>query len=141
MGHLLGRGFFLATILMFGFILGILYSNHISDAPGKHQENNGPGSGILASLSNRQPYQGYILKETEDYKIEIEDGESTVIYEHDDESIRENLIQREDLKRDLTGKQQQADEDAGYNFFSDMGLRTADALEGTFRKLFSFVDD
>ena len=139
MGYLLVRGVFLTTILMLGFILGIIYSNHVSLEPEQFFLEKGQGEASDEKTPKvKKAYQGFILKEAEDFKIKMEDGERLVIYNHDDEEILDDLVTEADYKRDITSKQLQRNQ-SGNNIFSDMGLKTADVFEGTFKKLFSLV--
>ncbi|MDQ0254337.1 hypothetical protein J2S74_001712 [Evansella vedderi] len=138
MAHIFGRGLLFAAILMFGFILGIVYSNHVQVDP----------DNILAK-KEKEPKEeesvpvrttpGIVFKEVEDYKIKMEDGDGLVIYDHDDEEIRKDLVKDVDLQRDLMDKTLYANSAGRHNFFSQMGLRTADAFEGAFRSFFSLM--
>ncbi|MFA9558797.1 hypothetical protein ACERII_15925 [Evansella sp. AB-rgal1] len=132
MGHILGRGLIFSAILMFGFILGIVYSNHISgDTDHFFQKKEDQSDTVVKTPS---PFEG--LKKPKENIIDMEDGDGVVIYNHNDQLIRDELIQGVDVKRDLLDKQTQAPDN---NFFSQMGLRTADVFEGAFKSLFSLV--
>ncbi|MDG5786528.1 hypothetical protein QA612_03425 [Evansella sp. AB-P1] len=138
MGHILSRGFILAFILMFGFILGIIYSNHFSlnDESSNRvlQRTEDELDSKQENIDQSSPYSGLIKQE--ENIIEMEDGEGLVIYNHGDEKIREELIEEPDLKRDLLDKQMYSAED-GQNLFSQTGIRTADAFESLFKGFFS----
>lgn len=139
MAHLFGRGILLAAILMFGFILGIVYSNHVQEESDsifvKKEEEQ-----VVPDTSTTSVKQGpLVFKEAKTNKIKMEDGEGLVIYGHEDEELKKDLIQDVDLQRDLIDKNMQAYSNKGHNFFSQMGLRTAEAFEGVTRNLFSMV--
>ncbi|ADU29846.1 hypothetical protein [Evansella cellulosilytica] len=139
MAHLLSRGLLFVAILMFGFIFGVVYSNHatvesqlIENEPTEKREEK-------ASV----PSPGFILNDekkdsSDDLKIEMEDEEGIVIY-GDGEDVLQELRSDVDIERDLLDKQQFAQKN-GHNFFSEMGIRTADTLEGVFRSLFSVIE-
>lgn len=140
MVYLLRRGLLLSAVLMFGFILGIIYVKEASS------DNISPGFSLRADENqviekNKDlfTYKGFRLKNVDENKIQMEDGDGLVIYNYDDDTIRKGLIEGADLHRDLLDKQQYV-LDSGDNIFSQLGLKTADAFEGVFRKIFAIVE-
>ncbi|MCD8511964.1 MAG: hypothetical protein LRY73_20355 [Bacillus sp. (in: Bacteria)] len=139
MSYLFGRGLIFSAILMFGFILGIVYSNHVQEESDSiFAKKESASSEVEKSFSTVKP-SPIVFREVESNKIKMEDGEGLVIYGHEDEEIKKQLIQDVDLQRDLIDKNMQVQANKGHNFFSQMGIRTAEAFEGVTRNLFSMV--
>lgn len=136
MSYLLRRGLLIITVFMFGFILGIVYTNGAIDEkqPIRFSSREEEPSEKNDSTAT---YQGFKLKNIDELKIDMEDEDGIVVY--DDDLMRKELIEDVDLQRDLLDKQQYMLE-SNDNIFSQLGLKTADAFEGVFRKIFAIVE-
>ena len=136
--HLFKRAVLIGAVFMFGFILGIVYMNHAETAEGRvgfilpspqFKDKEADGSA---------PYLGFKWKDSYELKIDMEDGEAIVIYD-EGEMSRHDFIGKADVQRDLLDKQNYVI-DTKNNFFSEMGLKTADAFEGIFQKMFAVLE-
>src|SRR5699024_3142915 len=122
MTYLLKRGLFLGAIFMFGFILGIVYTNNAGG-----DEENLVGFTLYSPQSEEKQneendsstYQGFRWKDSNELKIDMEDEDKVVIYDEEG-SNREDFIQPADLHRDLLDKQNYVIETKN-NLFSEMG--------------------
>ncbi|SDY51145.1 hypothetical protein SAMN05421736_102143 [Evansella caseinilytica] len=137
MSYVFSRGLLLSAVLMFGFILGIVYSNHFPTELGELLQSETVDETIAApdvsTEETSSPHKGFIVKDKDDLKIEIEDGDQLVIYHHDEKEAGNSV-----LNEAVTAQNKQSG-DSG-NFLSEMGLRTAEAFEGVFRSLFALVE-
>ncbi|MBU9722520.1 MULTISPECIES: hypothetical protein [Bacillaceae] len=164
MGHILSKVLLFSAILMLGFIFGVVYSNHVGGSSSDQWTEGNRTSGNTVStvedvddktedLRESQEeassiYPGFILKTNEEsnsnqkaeeseLKIEMEDEEHRVVYDQEMESIRNDLLKDIDVQRDLLEKQRHVNHTGG--LFSEMGIKTTDAFEGVFKRLFSMV--
>ncbi|TMW73873.1 hypothetical protein [Alteribacter natronophilus] len=124
MAPFLLRCFFITTVFFGGFVFGIVYVNHLSGSFGT--------AGEPSSLQLQIP--DIHLNETVPDQIEMEDGDHLVIYGEGDEEIKKDLITSADVKRDLAEKQSGS---GSGNFFSDVGLGIAGALEAVFKGIYA----
>ncbi|PYZ98702.1 hypothetical protein CR205_09035 [Alteribacter lacisalsi] len=120
MAPFLLRCFFITTVFFFGFVFGIVYVNHLS--------------GSFGTFGEPSPLQLQIPHaETVPDMIEMEDGDHLVVYGEGDDDLKKDLLTTADVKRDLAEKQN----GAGGNFFSDVGLRIAGAIEAIFKGIYA----
>ncbi|UCZ54481.1 hypothetical protein LGQ02_06880 [Bacillus shivajii] len=138
------RGVMLSTLLMLGFILGILYSNHVTHEPSSllsfidNKDNQKETEQEIESDPEPSLFDGLKKKDENDLKIDMEDGDHLVVYGQDDEEIKKDLITDVDIQRDLEDKNIGREENSR-NFFSEMGNRTADIVHGVFKGIFSII--
>ncbi|UJW57436.1 hypothetical protein HXZ66_08495 [Bacillus sp. A116_S68] len=131
MAHVTFRAGLLVSILMFGFILGILYSD------------NGVSVGDLRfhteEIEEEEPNIRYRLKETDNNFIQMEDDEGLVIYHGGDKDLHGSLPENGTYKL----KENEVltfQEDQPAPLFTELGVKTADALEQAFSRMLSVFD-
>lgn len=134
MGHLLGKACIFLSILMFGFILGIIYQN---EGFALYQSNFDVIEEELDENDEEidvqeQDTAKFTLKQKESNIIDMEDENGVVIYEGKggDHEFHQSI----------------AHEPSSYNgernnlLFSEMGERTAGVFESVFQSLFSAME-
>ncbi|WP_096188338.1 hypothetical protein [Evansella halocellulosilytica] len=138
MVELFTRGVMIGTLLMLGFILGILYTNHINDESSSLFTFNEKNE--IEPVQDDEPtiYDGLKKDPAQDLKIEMEDDDQLVIYDDDVRNVSENSNVRQDLSSE-SGFGVQPEELNNKSFISEMGSRTANFVEGIFRGIFSFI--
>lgn len=131
MGQFLIRAGLFLSILMFGFILGILYSDQDVDLSSKSFAIK-----EVEEAEESEDKKGFILKESQTNIIEMEEDEGLVVYQEGDEEIHKSLEGELPSFIDKTNVPQSESS----SLFSELGLRTAGAFEKVFQKMFSVVD-
>ncbi|WP_280768520.1 hypothetical protein [Salipaludibacillus daqingensis] len=127
MGQLLTRAIIFCSILMFGFILGILYSDQDVDFTSErfHLKKEEPST-----------EQRFKVKDNQPHIIEMEEDEGLVVYQEGNEEIHEFL---EEQLPTFIDKSTESNQESS-PLFSEIGLRTAGAFETVFQKMFSVID-
>ncbi|WP_416149302.1 hypothetical protein ACM26V_24130 [Salipaludibacillus sp. HK11] len=135
MGQLIIRAGIFVSILMFGFILGILYSDQDIDLT---------SSRFQIKEETLVDTKGYVInKEVEIHQkeqsniIEMEDEEGLVVYKKSDDEIHKSL---EEQLPSFVERSDSSGSSHSSPLFSEMGLRTAGAFEQVFQKMFSYID-
>jgi len=129
MGQLVFRAGIFFSIMMFGFILGILYSDQGIDFNSERFDIKI----VEEEESNNNIFE---LKEEETNIIDIEDDDGVVIYQDGgDEEIHKFLEDDDSLFNKSNSAQSELSP-----LFSELGLRTAAAFEKVFKKMFSVVN-
>ncbi|MGJ9381679.1 hypothetical protein [Salipaludibacillus sp. CF4.18] len=133
MGHLLVRMCMLLSILMFGFILGIIYQN---EGLALYQSNF---EVIEEEVENDQNPNAekedeplFTLKEKESNIIDMEDDNGIVVY--DGEGGDEEFHQKITHESSTYGGEESS------LLFSEMGERTSGMFESVFQGLFRTVE-
>jgi hypothetical protein len=134
MAHVTFRAVLLISTLMFGFILGILYSDN-SVSVGGFGFNTGE-----KEIEEEESNTRYRLKETADSNfIEMEDDEGLVIYHGGDKALHGSLpnsgtykLKENDARR--------LHEDQPAPLFTELGVKTAEAFEQAFSRMLAVFD-
>ncbi|SER70982.1 hypothetical protein [Salipaludibacillus aurantiacus] len=137
MSQIFLRGVILSAVLMFGFILGVIYSDQETDLTADRFN-------VIKTEENPEPEEGeeklkFKVKETPSNIIEMEESEGLVVYHNNShEEIQDLLdeplplyVEKSDtdyLKREPSP------------LFSELGIKTAEAFEQAFSKMFSLID-
>ncbi|PYZ94233.1 hypothetical protein CR194_01460 [Salipaludibacillus keqinensis] len=129
MGQLLLRAGALISVLMFGFILGIIYSDQEFDFTNSKFH-------VKEESTNDQALPKYELKDLDTNEIKMgEDG--IVVYEEGKGELHDSL--QEELPSFVEKAEPLTNEEAS-PLFSELGLKTAGAFEHVFQKMFSVLD-
>lgn len=130
MGQLFIRATIFFAVLMFGFILGILYSDQEIDFSSERFD-------IIKRVDNEnEDKRIFKLKENQTNIIKMEEDEGLVVYQEGDEEIHKSL---EGELPSFVNKDNITESESS-PLFSELGLRTAGAFEKAFQKMFSVVD-
>ncbi|MCE7794191.1 hypothetical protein K8O68_17560 [Salipaludibacillus sp. CUR1] len=137
MSQIFVRGIMLSAVLMFGFILGVIYSDQETDFTADRFN-------VIKTEEKPEPEQEgkkvkFKVKENSPNIIEMEESEGLVVYKNNShEEIQDLLDEPMPLYVEKSDTDYPKREPSP--LFSELGIKTAEAFEQAFSKMFSLID-